>query len=222
MIEVDGVGVTYPPAVEALRDCTLRVEEGDFVTITGPSGSGKSTLLNVLGLLDRATAGTYRLDGQLVDGMGEAELAQLRATKIGFVFQSFHLIRHRNVLQNIELGGLYRMRDRQGRAQRARVCAERVGLGHRLHARTATLSGGESQRVAMARALMGSPALLLCDEPTGNLDSANTAAILGLLSELNDDGTTIIVITHEPDVAAQGRRRLNIQDGIVSELTSAQ
>lgn len=211
--------MTYPPDVKALRDCTFSVEAGQYITITGPSGSGKSTLLNVLGLLDTATSGSYRFDGQLVDDLPEAELAALRAHRIGFVFQSFHLIRHRDVAQNIQLGGLYRTRDRAERARRAEECAERVGLLHRLHAKTATLSGGESQRVAMARALMGSPSLLLCDEPTGNLDSTNTEGILALLRDLNDDGTTIVVITHEPDVAAEGHRKLHIADGVVSEVS---
>ncbi|MGW6685644.1 ABC transporter ATP-binding protein [Streptomyces sp. NPDC054961] len=213
------VGLTYPgpPPVAALRPVELRVEQGEFVTIVGPSGSGKSTFLNVAGLLDRPTSGTYVLDGIDTGTLKDAGRTALRGTRIGFVFQAFHLLAHRSALENVELGMLYSGMPREARTARARDALLRVGLGHRLHALPSTMSGGERQRAAIARALAPRPALLLCDEPTGNLDSATAADALALLEELNADGMTILLITHDPAVAARGSRTLTIRDGVLTE-----
>lgn len=218
VIEFRGVGLTYPgpPPVEAFRPCDLTVHRGEFVTVVGPSGSGKSTFLNIAGLLDSPTTGTYLLDGIDTGALRDAERTALRGRRIGFVFQSFHLLPHRSALENVSLAMVYNGIPRRERPARAREALHRVGLGHRVDAVPTRLSGGERQRVAVARALVTRPALLLCDEPTGNLDTANADAVLTMLEELHADGMTILVITHDPAVAARGRRSVTIRDGLLS------
>ena len=183
------------------------------MAIVGRSGSGKSTLLNVLGCLDLPTSGSYQFEGIEVSGLSDQERAGLRGGYIGFVFQAFHLLSHRTVTENVMLAEVYQNQPSEGRLDRAVAALERVGLSDRASFLPIHLSGGESQRVAIARALMGSPHLILCDEPTGNLDSGNTAQILDLLDELNREGATIIMITHERDVAERARRRITLVDG---------
>jgi putative ABC transport system ATP-binding protein len=183
----------------------------------GPSGSGKSTLLNVLGCLDRPTAGTYRLDGLDVQSLGDRELTALRGQRLGFVFQSFHLLPHRTVLENVMLAELYTGAPRAGRRERAGAALDRVGLGHRVDFLPTRLSGGERQRAAIARALVGEPSLLLADEPTGNLDTHNTDAILDLFDQLRRDGLTVVVITHDAHVSDRAARVVRIVDGELTE-----
>lgn len=206
-----------PPEVIALHPCTLQIEEGEFVAITGPSGSGKTTLLSLLGLLDTPTAGRFVLDGVDVAGLSDNDRAAVRAHRIGFVFQAFHLIGYRSVLDNVELGLLYQGGNKRARRQAAVEVIERVGLTARQNALCSHLSGGEKQRVAIARTLIRNPALVLCDEPTGNLDTANSDAILTTLEGLNAEGMTVIVITHDPNVAGRASRNLHIRDGHVTE-----
>lgn len=201
------------PAVNALVDVDLVVRRGEWLSITGPSGSGKSTLLNMLGCLDRPTSGEFLLDGVETTKLSENERAGLRSRRIGFIFQSFHLLPYRTVLENVMLTEVYRRRTGQGRRERALAEIRRVGLAHRAEFLPSKLSGGERQRVAIARALMGSPSLLLCDEPTGNLDSKNTESILDFFTELNKEGMTIVVVTHDENVAARASRRVNMKDG---------
>lgn len=201
------------PAVNALVDVDLVVRRGEWLSITGPSGSGKSTLLNMLGCLDRPTSGEFLLDGVETTKLSENERAGLRSRRIGFIFQSFHLLPYRTVLENVMLAEVYRRRTGQGRRERALAEIRRVGLGHRAEFLPSKLSGGERQRVAIARALMGSPSLLLCDEPTGNLDSKNTESILDFFTELNKEGMTIVVVTHDENVAGRASRRVNMKDG---------
>ncbi|MFC7589515.1 ABC transporter ATP-binding protein [Nonomuraea antimicrobica] len=195
----------------------LRVDPGDYLAIVGPSGSGKSTLLNVLGLLDRPTSGSYRLDGVETTTLRDGARTRLRGTRIGFVFQSFHLLSHRTVVENVMLAEVYGPHPRGGRRARAEQALRQVGLEHRIGFVPDRLSGGERQRVAIARALMARPALLLCDEPTGNLDSRNTGAVLDLFDGLRADGLTILVITHEDEVSARAKRRVRITDGVLRE-----
>jgi putative ABC transport system ATP-binding protein len=215
VIELTGVGRSFPgsPPVDALRDVDLVVERGEFVAVVGPSGSGKSTLLNVLGLLVEPTAGSYLLDGIDTGSAPQRRLAGLRASRLGFVFQGFHLLPHLTVLENTALGGIYLGLHQKERVRRATTLLERVGLAHRLEARPATLSGGERQRAAIARALVAEPSVLLADEPTGNLDTANAVSVLGLFGELHRDGVTIAMITHDPAVASHATRRIQIVDG---------
>ncbi len=201
------------PPIEVLKGLDLCIAEGDYVSIVGASGSGKSTLLNVLGLLDRPTSGTYELDGIDTTALSDGTRAAVRGSRIGFVFQSFHLLPHRSVEENVMLAELYNRRPRARRYRRAVEVLERVGLGHRLGALPTKLSGGERQRVAIARALMSEPTLLLCDEPTGNLDSENTAAVLDQFDELHAAGITLVVITHDAAVAQRARRRVGMLDG---------
>ncbi|WP_432062951.1 ABC transporter ATP-binding protein [Streptomyces sp. S1] len=219
VVEFTAVGHTYmgPPSVEALQECDLRIEQGEFVTVVGPSGSGKSTLLNIIGLLDRSTTGTYLLDGIDTHAASESRRAALRSKRIGFVFQSFHLLAHRSAMENVELAMVYQRVPRRDRRIRAESVLRRVGLSHRLHSLPTQLSGGERQRVAIARALVARPSLLLCDEPTGNLDSRTADSVLGLLRELHTEGMTVVVITHDAHVAAQGQRTITIRDGILME-----
>jgi macrolide transport system ATP-binding/permease protein len=201
------------PVVNALVDVDLVVRRGEWLSITGPSGSGKSTLLNMLGCLDRPTSGEFLLDGIETTKLSENKRAGLRSRRIGFIFQSFHLLPYRTVLENVMLAEVYRRRAGQGRRERAMAEIRRVGLAHRADFLPSKLSGGERQRVAIARALMGSPSLLLCDEPTGNLDSKNTESILDFLTELNKEGMTIVVVTHDENVARRSSRRVNMKDG---------
>ena len=219
VILMRGLGLTYPgpPPVTALRPCDLRIDRGEFVTIVGPSGSGTSSLLNIAGLLDTPTRGTYFLDGIDTAAADEAQRAALRSERIGFVFQSFHLLPHRSAQDNVELAMLYQSTPRRARSSRAAGVLTRVGLGHRAHALPTQLSGGERQRVAIARALVAEPSLLLCDEPTGNLDTETASAILDLLDRLHEDGMTIAVITHDAQVAARGQRTITIRDGVLTD-----
>lgn len=218
VIEFRGIGLTYPgpPPVAALRPCDLTVERGEFVAVVGPSGSGKSTFLNIAGLLDTPTSGMYLLDGVDTGTLRDADRTALRGLRIGFVFQTFHLLPQRSTLENVKLALVYSGSPRRERTARAREALEQVGLGHRIEALPTRLSGGERQRVAIARALVTQPSLLLCDEPTGNLDTANADSVLALLEELHTDGMTVLVITHDPLVAARARRTVTIRDGVLS------
>lgn len=217
VLELVNVARTYrgPPLVEALRNATLTAAAGDYIAITGPSGSGKSTLLNILGLLDRPSAGIYRLAGTDTASLSDKRRAGLRAINLGFVFQSFHLLPHRTVLENVMLASTFASVPRGERRRRAKSSLDAVGMSDRLDATPTTLSGGESQRVAIARALANDPAVVLCDEPTGNLDSRNAEVVLDLLRELNEQGQTLIVITHSDRVAAAAQRTVSILDGVL-------
>lgn len=219
VIELDHISLTYPgpPPVHALVDASVKVFEGEFVTVVGPSGSGKSTFLNVVGLLDLPTAGSYRLRGVDTTTLNEDARTGLRGSQIGFVFQAFHLMNHRTAVENVELALLYNRADPTTRTARAEEALDQVGLSSRAHALPSQLSGGERQRVAIARALVTSPALLLCDEPTGNLDSARAQDVLALIERLHGKGLTIMLITHDPAVAERGQRTLHIRDGRVTE-----
>lgn len=208
-----------PPAVQALRGVDLTIERGDYLAIIGPSGSGKSTMLNTLGLLDRPTTGSFIFEGIDTADLSEDHRAALRGGSIGFVFQSFHLMATRSVLENVMLATTYAGVPRAEREALARSALDRVGLSHRVDFFPGTLSGGERQRVAIARAVSTSPRLLLADEPTGNLDQANSRAIMQLFDELGADGLTIVMITHDPTVAESARRRVRIHDGRLTELT---
>ncbi|GAA1777822.1 ABC transporter ATP-binding protein [Agromyces lapidis] len=207
-----------PPEVQALKGVNLTIGRGDYLSIVGPSGSGKSTLLNVLGLLDRPTVGEYRLGGVLTAALDEEARAGLRAQTIGFVFQAFHLLPRRTVLDNVLLATLYSGVPRRERMPRAKAALDRVGLAHRMDFLPTTLSGGERQRVAVARAVMASPELILADEPTGNLDQQTSGEVMDLFEELNADGLSLVVITHDQHVADRARRSIRIADGRVSEL----
>jgi len=202
-------------AVEVLHGVSLSIESGDYIAIMGPSGSGKSTFLNILGCLDTPTAGEYLLDEIPVSTLSDDELSDIRRTKIGFVFQSFNLISELNVLENIEVPLFYQRVDEHAGRKRATELAEAVGLGHRLRHNPTELSGGEQQRVAIARALANNPLIILADEPTGNLDSKSGADILEILARLNQDGKTIIAVTHDEDVAKRARRILRFRDGCI-------
>jgi len=207
-----------PPEVQALKAATLTVDAGDYISIVGPSGSGKSTMLNLLGLLDRPSVGEYRLAGSLTGDLSEDERAAVRARFIGFVFQSFHLLPRRSVLDNVLMPMLYSGVPRREREARARDALTRVGLGHRIDFFPNSLSGGERQRVAVARAVVSSPQLLLADEPTGNLDQRTSGEVMELFEELNADGLTLIVITHDDAVARRAGRSIRIADGRLTEL----
>jgi putative ABC transport system ATP-binding protein len=219
VVQMAGIGRTFPgpPEVHAVREVDLTVLPGEYVSIVGPSGSGKSTLLHLLGLLDRPSRGSYQLDGADVSSLSERRRAVLRAERIGFVFQAFHLLAHRSVLENVAMSMLYSGVKRKQRLARARVALERVGMGHRIEFAPTTLSGGERQRVAIARALVAEPSLLLADEPTGNLDTASSQGVLGVFDELHAQGITLGVITHNDEVSRRAQRRVRIVDGILSE-----
>ena len=222
-IELRGLARSYPgpPPVAALRPAGLVIEAGDYVAVTGPSGSGKSTLLHLLGLLDSPTQGRYLLDGLDTSTLNDRDRSALRGRRIGFVFQSFHLLPYRTALENVLLAELYNQTPRGARLQAGVAALDAVGLGHRLEALPTTLSGGESQRVAIARALVNRPSLLLCDEPTGNLDSQNAAALMELLDQLNAAGFTIVVITHDQAAASHAGRVIAISDGVLSQRAGA-
>ena len=222
LIEVGGLTKVYGSgeiAVHALRGIDLLVERGEFAAIMGPSGSGKSTLMNILGCLDRPTAGSYILDDEDVSQLDKDELAGVRNRKIGFVFQSFNLLPRLTALKNLMLPLMYRMEDRldaEEREERALALLESVGLGDRAHHLPGELSGGQQQRVAIARALINEPSLILADEPTGNLDTASSEEIMRLLHELHEQGVTILMVTHEPDIATHAGRVICLRDGRVT------
>ena len=223
VVQLEGVGRLFDGVVptRALQPTNLTVAAGDFVAISGASGSGKSTLLSILGLLDLPSEGTYRLAGCDVAGLRDSDITALRGQLIGFVFQSFHLLNYRSAIENVGLSSLYRHTRRKQRETAAIDALVRVGLQHRLDATPSTMSGGERQRVAIARAIVNRPALLLCDEPTGNLDSVNTEQVLTLLDDLNRaDGLTIIVVTHDPNVAGHANRQIVMSDGSSREVSS--
>lgn len=223
LIRLEGIVKTYgtgDAAVQVLRGVGFSIEQGEFVAVMGPSGSGKSTAMNILGCLDTPDEGRYWLNGHLVSAMRDSQLAHVRNREIGFVFQSFALLPRATALQNVELPLLYASVHRRDRAQRAAEALARVGLADRARHRPAELSGGQRQRVAIARALVTQPSLLLADEPTGNLDVATGEEILALFDELHRAGNTVVVVTHEADVAARAQRILRVLDGrIVSDTT---
>ena len=223
VLELDGVDKVYPgePVVRALSGVTFAVRPGELVAIVGPSGCGKSTLLHVMGTLDRPSAGRLRITGVDVAELPDAVLAALRARSIGFVFQQFYLAEYETVLENVGDGLLYAGVPAAERHARAQEALDRVGLSHRAGFRPPKLSGGERQRVAIARALVGRPAIVLADEPTGNLDSTASGAILDLLEELNGDGATIIVVTHNHEIAERLPRRVTLRDGQIEADTGA-
>ena len=219
VVQLRGITKTYrigrDITVNALRGVDLDVRPAEFLAIMGPSGSGKSTLMNVLGCLDVADGGTYVLAGENVNKLSDDQLASIRNKHIGFVFQTYNLLPRLNAIENVELPLIYGG-DRNARRQRALAALEQVGLGDRIHHRPSELSGGQQQRVAIARALLNDPSMILADEPTGNLDSRSSAEILSIFQRLNDLGKTVVMVTHEPDVAAHCRRIVRMRDGLVS------
>jgi len=219
VIELVGARKTYTTGsieFEALRGVDLRIEAGEYVAVMGPSGSGKSTLMNILGCLDILTEGLYRLAGEDVEELDEVELAAIRNRRIGFVFQQFHLLPSLPAWRNVELPLLYAGVKAGERRERAMASLERVGLADRTDNRPGELSGGQQQRVAVARALVTDPALILADEPTGNLDSSSTEEVLGLFDELQAQGRTVVLITHEAEVASHAHRVVHVRDGLVT------
>jgi len=221
MIELRGISKRYKlgaaESFQALASVDLDVQRGEFVALTGASGSGKSTLMNILGCLDTPTAGSYVLDGESVAGLNEEQLARVRNRKIGFVFQNFYLMPRMSALDNVAQPLIYRGFSPSARRQRATEALKRVGLEQRLNHKPNELSGGQRQRVAIARALVGRPELLLADEPTGNLDSRTALEIMGLFTRLNDEGHTLVIVTHDPGIASYSRRVIRLHDGQIAE-----
>jgi putative ABC transport system ATP-binding protein len=216
IIRMEGIGKIYDTGkvqVEALKDVNLSIDKGEFVAVMGPSGSGKSTLMNILGCLDRATSGYYELDGVSISELDDTDLARIRNKKIGFVFQSFNLLPKINALQNVELPMIYAGAGKKERRDKAVKALDRVGLLDRIDHKPNELSGGQKQRVAIARALVNDPAIILADEPTGNLDTSSGEDIMAVFQELNREGVTIILVTHEPDIARHTRRIVRFRDG---------
>ena len=218
MKDVSKVYRTEMVETHALRGLNLDVREGEFVAITGPSGSGKTTFLNIAGLLEELTGGTYQLDGVDIKQLNDRARSKLRNEKIGFVFQSFNLIPDLDLFDNVDVPLRYRKLTRGERRKRIEEALERVGLKSRLRHYPAELSGGQQQRVAIARAIAGSPKLLLADEPTGNLDSAMAREVMQLLEELNAQGTVVVIVTHDPEIAARAQRNVHIVDGVATDL----
>ncbi|MCL1799800.1 MAG: ABC transporter ATP-binding protein [Promicromonosporaceae bacterium] len=220
VVELREIARTFEgtPPVHALRPSNLTVYSGDYLSIMGPSGSGKSTLLNLLGLLDRPTGGEYLLDGVPTSSASETQRSALRGGRIGFVFQQFHLLPHRTVLDNVLMATLYSGVARSERRERALEALDRVHLSHRLDFKPTLLSGGERQRVAIARAVVAHPQVLLADEPTGNLDAKNSVGVMDLFDELHASGLTLVVITHDAEVSARAKRRALITDGLLTEV----
>ena len=220
MINIDSLYKVYKNGkleLEALKDINLNIGREEFVSIMGPSGSGKSTLMNILGCLDRPTSGSYILDGEEVGGLTDDELATIRNKKIGFVFQSFNLIPKLDAFKNVELPMIYAGVSQEERKKKSLEALEKVGLGHRIHHSPNELSGGQRQRVAIARALVNSPAILFADEPTGNLDSRSSQEIMGIFQDLNKEGVTIVMVTHELDIAQHTKRMIVCKDGQIIE-----
>jgi putative ABC transport system ATP-binding protein len=221
MKDVSKVYRTEMVETHALRKLALEVNEGEFVAVTGPSGSGKTTFLNIAGLLEELTGGEYLLDGVDVKRLGDRERSHLRNEKIGFVFQSFNLIPDLNLFDNVDVPLRYRRLTRGERRKRIEGALERVGLASRVRHYPAELSGGQQQRVAIARAIAGDPKLLLADEPTGNLDSQMAREVMQLLEELNAQGTVVVIVTHDPEIAARAQRNIHIVDGVATDLERA-
>jgi putative ABC transport system ATP-binding protein len=216
VVELENVGRVYSNGrleVAALKGVDVKVEQGEFAAVVGPSGSGKSTLMHIIGCLDRPTSGSYKLTGRPVEGLDDDQLAAVRNRLIGFVFQSFNLLPRTSAVDNVATPLMYQGVRRGERQERAKAALARLGLADRLDHEPSELSGGEQQRVAIARALVTEPSLILADEPTGNLDSAAGAEVIKLLKELNDEGKTIILITHDASVAAQAQRQIHLRDG---------
>ena len=225
VVDMRGISRVYETGrlqVAALRGVDLAINEGEFVAILGPSGSGKSTLMHIIGCLDRATAGEYRLAGSPVDELSDDELARLRNRTIGFVFQSFNLLPRTSAVDNVATPLLYQNVGRSERHRRAASALERLGLGERLSHEPTELSGGEQQRVAVARALVTEPALILADEPTGNLDSRSGNDVMEVFRDLHEQGRTIVLITHDPTVAAQAGRQVHVRDGLIEQAAPIQ
>ena len=219
MHQVTKVYRTELVETHALRSLDLHVREGEFVAVTGPSGSGKTTFLNIAGLLETFTGGTYRLDGEDVSGLSDDARSKLRNQKIGFIFQSFNLIPDLDLFDNVDVTLRYRGMSAAERRKRIEEALERVGLASRMKHFPAELSGGQQQRAAIARALAGSPRLLLADEPTGNLDSQMARSVLEMLEEINNQGTTIVMVTHDPELAARAQRNVHIVDGMATDVS---
>ncbi|HBT49539.1 MAG: ABC-type transport system in lipoprotein release, ATPase component [Caldanaerobacter subterraneus] len=220
MVELEGIKKVYSLGkvqVEALKGVSLKIDKGEYVAIVGPSGSGKSTLMNIIGLLDRPTAGSYKLNGVEVSTLSDDQLAYLRNRQIGFVFQSFNLLHRLNALANVELPMLYAKIPSRERRERALKALEIVGLSDRIYHKPNELSGGQQQRVAIARAIVMNPSFLLADEPTGNLDTASSIEIMKIFHQLNEAGTTIIMVTHEQDIANHAKRIVRLRDGLIVE-----
>ena len=219
LIDLSGINKSYrngDQELQVLKNINLQVEEGEFLAIMGPSGSGKSTLMNIIGMLDRPSSGTYHLDGKEVARLGEKKSAKVRNQEIGFVFQQFFLLSKLNALQNVELPLIYAGVSQSKRKALAEQYLEKVELETRMHHLPSELSGGQKQRVAIARALLNRPSIILADEPTGALDTKTGEQIMELLTELNKEGKTIIMVTHEPEIAAYAKRQIVIRDGVIS------
>ena len=219
LIDLSGINKSYrngDQELQVLKNINLQVEEGEFLAIMGPSGSGKSTLMNIIGMLDRPSSGTYHLDGKEVARLGEKKSTKVRNQAIGFVFQQFFLLSKLNALQNVELPLIYAGVSQSKRKALAEQYLEKVELGTRMHHLPSELSGGQKQRVAIARALVNRPSIILADEPTGALDTKTGEQIMELLTELNKEGKTIIMVTHEPEIAAYAKRQIVIRDGVIS------
>ena len=220
ILDLHGICKNYQQGkyvVEALKNVDFSMEEGEYVAIMGPSGSGKSTLMNIIGCLDKPTSGTYYLDGQDISKMSENDMSDVRLNKIGFVFQSFHLLPRQTALSNVEMPLNYAKVPRKERRERAFRALERVGLADRVDFRPNQLSGGQMQRVAIARAMVNNPRLLLADEPTGALDSRSGNAVMELFEKLNEEGVSVLMITHDAEIASHARRVVTIRDGILKE-----